>query len=56
MATRNDIFMNVQIGETFYWGGNTCVKLTEEKAEVHAHFYNVTEDYYLEENEPVTVG
>lgn len=56
MATRNDIFKNVQIGETFYWGGNTCVKLTQATAEVHCDFYNVTEVYELDDDLAITVG
>jgi hypothetical protein len=56
MATRNDIFKNVKIGETFYWGGNESVKLTEETASVYSTFYGTREVYYLEENDSVTVG
>jgi hypothetical protein len=56
MATRNDIFKNVQIGETFYWGGNTGVKLTERTAEIYMPLYQETETYFMSDYDNVTVG
>lgn len=56
MATRNDTFKNVKIGEKFYWGGNTCLKLSDRKAEVFMPLYDTTQDYFMCDNDFVTVG
>lgn len=55
MATRNDIFANVQIGEVFYVGGNTCQKKTTRTADVCIGKDNERR-FWFRQSDNVTVG
>ena len=52
MTTRNDVFKNVKVGETFYVGGNVCVKRSTKTADVEV----AGTWFYFRQNHPVTVG
>lgn len=54
MTTRNDVFENVKIGETFYCGGNTCRKRSTRTADVDT--CGGTYWYWFTKDTPVTVG
>jgi hypothetical protein len=56
MTTRNDVFENVKIGETFYWGGNTAVKLNDYEADVYVAGEDGDEVYLMYPDDAVTVG
>jgi hypothetical protein len=56
MTTRNDVFENVKIGETFYWGGNTAVKLNDYEADVYVSVNDRNEVYLMYPDDAVTVG
>lgn len=54
--TRNDVFVNVKIGETFYWGGHSCTKLNKHEALVYNSLDDTEKVYYVADNINVTAG